>query len=872
MALNAELSSMTIETDLRRKVRENIKRLRDMGSYRGRRHAMGLPVRGQRTRSQENGRLGPGMSSFERPHQSKCAARYSQPAIAVLASKASTISQYCVINLHHHNANIVGTNPAIPRTATEPEPKPALLRSFASVFMSIICPEGSALLALGDGDVDNLAQRSRGKSLSKRRVDIQLRCNFVFDSQIAHHERLEIVGWQNGTSALCGACTFCSLLKDGLGRTLDLELWERNWKIPRPFVGLVPGQTLSMDICLKKLEYQKDPTPWAIGRKNVATWDLYEVLFGGHAVLSFDADSGPNSWKIGIKVAFELFGDEDDPVAKGLNIHRRPLDSSPLSERNTRNIQSWINECDKNHTKCCLDADQLSFLPTRLLDVGNATSGAQPRLILSLETFGHLSPESNSPTYIALSYCWPSSGHAPWLLKTTRATIAERLQGIGVDTMPQTFRDAVTLARVLNIQYIWIDSLCIVQDDSLDWQVESSKMSEIFSNAYLTVITAAGASCYDSFLQRDLPRPTCIVPFQFNLSGYVKGRLGFRYRHHWATDKMAEIRVGRWITRGWTFQEERLAKRVLMFGESKFFFDCRTVERVEDTMLCKPRPDWVDTVNEIPHTGPENTLRIGNGGDYLYQQRTPFDHWQTLCGHYSRRQLTYSKDKLPAISGMANKIAKKVQSDYLAGLWRDHLMHDLFWLTVGMAKKPEKYRAPSWSWASLDGRVKWPTWRFCVRQECELYCEISDAQTTVEGLDHFGAVAGGFLKISGMLLEVEVSWPPKSPKTEFPWRVCANGQLVAQGNLDIERGAEDASHEVEIKTCWALLVAKCKGKLVEQPKPRGLLLQKVERDGHDGMDEFQRVGVFRVFPDLTVDIVSPLSPWEKLERESITIV
>ncbi|KAI9884970.1 MAG: DEAD-box ATP-dependent RNA helicase [Watsoniomyces obsoletus] len=50
--LTAQLSNMTIETPLRRKIRENIRRLKDMGSYRGRRHLMGLPVRGQRTRSQ----------------------------------------------------------------------------------------------------------------------------------------------------------------------------------------------------------------------------------------------------------------------------------------------------------------------------------------------------------------------------------------------------------------------------------------------------------------------------------------------------------------------------------------------------------------------------------------------------------------------------------------------------------------------------------------------------------------------------------------------------------------------------------------------------------------------------------------------------
>ncbi|KAF8846586.1 hypothetical protein BDZ45DRAFT_541413, partial [Acephala macrosclerotiorum] len=259
--------------------------------------------------------------------------------------------------------------------------------------------------------------------------------------------------------------------------------------------------------------------------------------------------------------------------------------------------------------------------------------------------------------------------------------------------MPGAFQDAVTVTRALGIQYLWIDSLCIVQDDAQDWQIESSKMAEIFSNAHLTIIAATGSSCNDGFLRR-----------------------------------ISEILGSKWIIRGWTFQEERLARRALVFGENKLFFNCRTLERSEDTEMSVPL-DLTDTADP------------GH-----------WDNWQTLCTHYAFRELTFPEDKLLAISGIASKTGKKCESQYLAGLWKTNIVHDLFRKTVGVATKPKNYRAPSWSWASLDGRITRPSWEHdSVSEDCSMRCTILDVQTTPSGLDPYGAVEDGLLKIEGAL-------------------------------------------------------------------------------------------------------------------------
>jgi len=111
-------------------------------------------------------------------------------------------------------------------------------------------------------------------------------------------------------------------------------------------------------------------------------------------------------------------------------------------------------------------------LPERVIYVG--TPGSDPRLYIS---------QGETANYIALSHCC-FIDETP---TTERATVPERLQGIRFDILPKMFQDAISITRILDIEYIWIDSLCIIQDDSEDWEVQSTKMNEIYENSFLEV-------------------------------------------------------------------------------------------------------------------------------------------------------------------------------------------------------------------------------------------------------------------------------------------------------------------------------------------------------------------------------------------------
>jgi hypothetical protein len=145
-------------------------------------------------------------------------------------------------------------------------------------------------------------------------------------------------------------------------------------------------------------------------------------------------------------------------------------------------IKSWLSLCMQNHPRCNRTSKDL---PPRLLDVKMESPG----LVRVVETEKHSSDGDAIAPYACLSHCWGKT-RSKYLTKTQ--TISSNKDGIPVDALPRTFQDAIHIARALDIRYLWIDSLCIVQDDDQDWAKHVESMAAIYANSYVTL--AAGSS------------------------------------------------------------------------------------------------------------------------------------------------------------------------------------------------------------------------------------------------------------------------------------------------------------------------------------------------------------------------------------------
>ncbi|KAK7973222.1 hypothetical protein PG988_007356 [Apiospora saccharicola] len=411
------------------------------------------------------------------------------------------------------------------------------------------------------------------------------------------------------------------------------------------------------------------------------------------------------------------------------------------------------------------DPSQLT-LPTRLVDVGRHTGKVRV-----VETAGL---QQASARYICLSHCWGLQQ----IITTKTATLAERMRDINVEELSKTFWDAICMTRKFGIDYIWIDSLCIIQDDSLDWQRESAQMASIYRNGHLT-IAATKASSGAGGLFTETP--------EFEVSGTTPAGedyfLVFREKiqHELSVDLTTDLHFPL-MARGWIYQERMLSPRVLHFGYHELFFECATSCRCEcgdigflgnydDVPLPNPRHMYSSALESIAKT-PAKGGQWSNE-QWLEQSRYYIARiWRSMVMFYTGLRLTVPGDRLPAVGGVARTFAGKRKSSYLAGLFRDAILDDLLWAVRagkrGRPNKPGEYIAPSWSWASVaepvtyrDGLVYWVEDIYQEAQEERVeFAKVESCEAERAGIDEFGQVKAGRLRITGPLLWATISATP----------------------------------------------------------------------------------------------------------------
>ena len=391
-------------------------------------------------------------------------------------------------------------------------------------------------------------------------------------------------------------------------------------------------------------------------------------------------DEPPLHAEISQIIRFKVF-DSVDLRATQKGSRRRLPSRETLSARNIDMMHTWIGDCESNHDTCRLPSPTDRWLPTRLLDIGPSGTSHAPRVIETKET-----PVNNQP-YAALSHMWGDVETAP-PLQAMQFNYSSLQEGITFPRLPPSFADAVETCHRLGFQYIWIDSLCIIQDSKEDWEREAATMHEVYRNAKVTLVSTSSTSSQQAFLVRDLPyvpavkaiidddRFFIITPIDDRQSGVRHG----------------DIEGSRWNTRGWTMQERALSTRSIHFGRNKIYFECRGCLRSEENDPGQAR-DSDQFQLFLRSTGLDPSVW--------------YDHWMRIVVGYSRRRLTVPSDKLKAIQSIANDMGNHLIDEYIpaAAMWKGNLLNELLWYVQGGIPRRVPGRAPSWSWASLDANI-----------------------------------------------------------------------------------------------------------------------------------------------------------------------
>ncbi|KAI1149008.1 heterokaryon incompatibility protein-domain-containing protein [Nemania diffusa] len=369
-----------------------------------------------------------------------------------------------------------------------------------------------------------------------------------------------------------------------------------------------------------------------------------------------------------------------------------PYEAIPL-------ITKWISECQKSHRKCspkvCEQtiSEECVTLPTRVLSVANRQ---EIKLLESRDLKGR---------YCALSYCWGPDG-APHLKTVKENLEVHRKQGIPFSRLPKTFQDASIITHELGVEYLWIDALCVLQDDMDDWSSEGKALGSIYENAFL-VIVAAGSSnpnggCFIG--KRPEDPPAVAIPVKTGTKHVTN--LNFRLM----PSKYIHPSSGPLGRRGWAFQERYLSRRKVFFMPGGISWACRGISMGERSEL-----------TDLGHMP-----------------------WPYLLEEYTSLNLSFITDRLPAIQTTAMTVAGTGQ--YFWGVWDTSLLVQCLWISfIDAPLTGTLSGVPSWSWARTGGAKIWPT------------PDSKNAIWEVRVKFHETDQSGRILSVSGRLREVDRS-------------------------------------------------------------------------------------------------------------------
>lgn len=364
-----------------------------------------------------------------------------------------------------------------------------------------------------------------------------------------------------------------------------------------------------------------------------------------------------------------------------------------------------LDDCRNNHPLC--RTSKAHEPPTRLVRI----DGLAAKLVLTTNM-------TTTPPYATLSYCW---GLEPFTM-LTEATLDSFFEDIPIHTLPQTFKDAIQITKAFGLSHVWIDALCIIQQDESDWSREAGRMWSVYGGSQINIAASSASDAHGGCLfhtEQTGFRARTPTSDRYVLRGFY-----LRGCYEETVDKSALA------TRSWAFQEKVLAPRTVHCGDKGFTWECRT-----HTLLENSGPITRHVLDE--------SLR-----QLIVPESEPWE-WDLVIRNYSKTNSTHDSDRLPALSGIASRQFEAQPYNYLAGMWRDGLLiAQLLWHTYPPNKR-SRQTVPTWSWASVNSPVA--TFPFSGGGKSYMMryrtIRILDVWTKLSNPDPFGAVDGGELTL-----------------------------------------------------------------------------------------------------------------------------
>ncbi|KAJ4404495.1 hypothetical protein N0V91_005839 [Didymella pomorum] len=531
----------------------------------------------------------------------------------------------------------------------------------------------------------------------------------------------------------------------------------------------------------------------------------------------------------------EFFTDGDGQSSFSAIGRGRQIASQPLHDAGLATIRDLLKTCLAGHSKC--RQPKSTTLPRRVLDV---LGDDKKSVRLHESDFNNAENRYEYGEYIAFSHIW---GVAKALPKTTTQTVQSYRKGIPWTTLPRAVQEAIVLTRALGFRYLWIDALCLVQDDSPAKLEESMTMDRIFGNAFLTV---AATSAIDSSSHPLFPAQ--IQPFKLQATDnkgsafkiYVReqpNHYSFKapfdegaHMNDWelpfniSEDANQDTPL---LKRAWAFTERLLSRRVLHFTKSEMILECREGYQCECGRIADPALDsratdsikqefarLVAETNRRPSfdgsgdqmNGIETvttqlaSTTLTNGAKNISQKREEaLQLWSYVITEYTARNLTYDSDRLLAIASIANQLSPALHSGYVAGQWTFSTMGLLWYPNDSNRCRRSKpltgHHVPSWSWASIEGSPIF----FDTTSAMDLACRVSFASSEGD-IASWSPLSAKTIELSAAMA-TEVTFTSTESASSPSYLLSRNGVVVDFTPDIVPPRGDDSLRSGEKLTC-----------------------------------------------------------------------